>query len=183
MLRSYLPFLFLFFALLSAQAPGRCICQAENWAPSVCKLSASDLWWLPCPSSPSPQFPPHLSLRIYSPLFENSFAMLFTPNTRWWVGGKVSPWEESEQGDSEREKLRYADAARRSAPVLMPSQSQLLGCPAGKADLTVICPSGAFTEQPRGTSLCLFPWQLQPLTLSRPLCWQVPCRRPKTSGE
>ena len=33
------PISFFFFALLSAQAPGRCICQAENWASSVCVLS------------------------------------------------------------------------------------------------------------------------------------------------
>ena len=46
------PISFFFFALLSAQAPGRCICQAENWASSVCVLS---IWLLVAllPSNPT----------------------------------------------------------------------------------------------------------------------------------
>lgn len=84
----------------------------------------------------------------------------------WWESGASG--RSLSRGTVERRSCRHADAARRSAAVLMP-QSQLLGCPAGKADLTVIHPSRAFTEQPQGTSLLSVSWQLQPLTLSRPL--------------
>lgn len=86
----------------------------------------------------------------------------------------VSWWESRASGRSlsrrtvKRRSCGHADPARWSAAVLMP-QFQLLGCPTGKADLTVIHPSGAFTDQPRGTSLLSVSWQFQPLTLSRSL--------------
>lgn len=86
----------------------------------------------------------------------------------------VGWWESGASGRSlsrrtvKRRSCGHADPARWSAAVLMP-QFQLLGCPTGKADLTVIHPSGAFTDQPQGTSLLSVSWQFQPLTLSRSL--------------